>query len=139
MIEFPHLMQALMAVIALGSIVTTVVMTRGKAAADKVTELERKLEAKGAELGVALADKASAGRMGALEDRVDKVEDRTTSIEGELRHLPSRDQTHSMEISLQKMEGQLAVLTEKIGPIAATNQRLQEYLLEEARSKREVA
>ena len=128
MIEFPHLMMAVMALLSFTSLVTTIIMTRGKAAADKVAALETKL-----------ADRASDGRVSTLELRVDKVENRTTAIESELRHLPSRDQTHSMEISLQEMKGQLAVLTEKVGASASINQRLQEYLLEEARSKREVA
>lgn len=128
MIEVPHLMQALMLLLAAASLATTIIMTRGKAAADKVAALEAKL-----------ADRASDGRVATLELRVDKVENRTTTIESELRHLPSRDQTHSMEISLQEMKGQLAVLTEKVGASASINQRLQEYLLEEARTKRELA
>ena len=128
MIEVPHLMQALMLLLAAASLATTIIMTRGKAAADKVAALEAKL-----------SDRASDGRVATLELRVDKVENRTTTIESELRHLPSRDQTHSMEISLQEMKGQLAVLTEKVGASASINQRLQEYLLEEARTKRELA
>jgi hypothetical protein len=128
MIEFPHLMMAVMALLSFTSLVTTIIMTRGKAAADKVAALEAKL-----------ADRASDGRVSTLELRVDKVENRTTAIESELRHLPSRDQTHSMEISLQGMKGQLAVLTEKVAVSTSVNQRLQEFLLEEARVKREIA
>ncbi|MFG1207020.1 DUF2730 family protein [Xanthobacter flavus] len=128
MIEVPHLLQGFMLLLAAASLATTIIMTRGKAAADRVSALEAKL-----------ADRASDGRVSTLELRVDKVENRTTAIESELRHLPSRDQTHSMEISLQEMKGQLAVLTEKVGASASINQRLQEYLLEEARSKRELA
>ncbi|WP_296579691.1 DUF2730 family protein [Xanthobacter sp.] len=128
MIEFPHLMMVIMALLSFASIATTIVMTRGKAAADKVSALEAKL-----------ADRASDGRVGTLELRVDKVENRTTAIESELRHLPSRDQTHAMEVALTEMKGQLAVVAEKVGVSTSINQRLQEFLLEEARSKRELA
>ncbi len=98
---------------------------RSKAAADRVAALEK-----------ALVDKASTGRMGALEDRVDKVEDRTTTIEGDIRHMPSASQAQRLEIALSEVRGDLAVLNERLGPIGAISERLQEFLLEEARSRR---
>lgn len=127
MIEFPHLMQVVMATLSLGAIITTIVMTRGKAAADKVATLESRL-----------ADKASISWVDDLADRIDKTESRTTQIEGELRHLPSREQTHGMELALQEMKGQLAVLTEKTSNLATSSQRVQEYLMEDARGGRKI-
>ncbi|BAF88137.1 unknown protein [Azorhizobium caulinodans ORS 571] len=98
---------------------------RSKAAADRVAALEK-----------ALGDKASTGRLAALEDRVDKVEDRTTTIEGDIRHMPSASQAQRLEIALSEVRGDLAVLNERLGPIGAISERLQEFLLEEARSRR---
>lgn len=120
MIEFPHLMMVVMALITLGSVLTNILMARGKAGVDRMNALEK-----------AVSEKASVGRVGALEDRTDRNENRITTIEVDIRHLPSREQTHSMELSLQEMKGQLAVLTEKMIPVASTNQRLQDYLLKQ--------
>lgn len=114
-------MQVLGFLVSLASLVTVIIMSRGKAAQDRVSAIEK-----------TLTEKASTGRTGALEDRVDRLEDRTTTMEGELRHLPSRDQTHAMEIAVQEMKGQLAVLNERMQPVAATSARLQEWLLEDA-------
>lgn len=109
MIEFPHLMTAVMAIIALASLATTIIMNRGKAAADKVTSLEM---------------------------RLDDLTGRTTAIEGELKHLPSRDQAQGLELALRGMQGELGVLAEKMRPIQHTVERLQEFLIDEARAKR---
>ncbi|OYX87478.1 MAG: hypothetical protein B7Y75_02050 [Azorhizobium sp. 35-67-5] len=129
MIEFPHIMQVLGFLVSLGSLVTVIVMSRGKAAGDRVSAIEKQL-----------SEKASTGRTGALEDRVDRLEDRTTSVEGELRHLPSREQTHAMEMTLRDLKGEIGVLTERMKPVVATSERLQEWLLEDAKeSKRGAA
>lgn len=125
MIEFPHLMQALMAAISLGALVTTIIMGRGKAASERVSAIEH-----------ALSDKASAGRMGALENRVDKVEDRTTMLETDMRHLPTRDQAQGLELALRDMKAEMGVLRENLRANTAITERLQEFLLDEARAKR---
>lgn len=67
---------------------------------------------------------------------MDKVEDRTTTIEGDIRHMPSASQAQRLEIALSEVRGDLAVLNERLGPIGAISERLQEFLLEEARSRR---
>lgn len=128
MIEFPHLMLVLSFLVSLASLVTVIVMARGKAAGDRVTAIEK-----------TLTEKASTGRTGALEDRVDRLEDRTTTVEGELRHLPSREQTHAMEVMLRDLKGELGILAERMKPVAATSERLQEFLLDQVSDKRGAA
>lgn len=128
MIEFPHLMQAASVLVSLAALLATIIINRGKAASDRVAALEK-----------AVADKASSGRMGALEDRVDKVEDRTTTVESEIRHLPSRDQNHNMELALRDLRGEMAQLNERMKPVVATSERLQEILLDLARDRRGTA
>lgn len=78
---------------------------------------------------VSLRTKASAEKLGDLERRL-------TGLEGEVRHLPSRDSTHKMEIQLEKMNGQLLIMAERLAPMAATSERLQEFLLDEAKATR---
>ncbi len=97
---------------------------RSKANAERVEKLEK-----------AVADKASAGRVGALEERVDKVEDRTTSIEGELRHLPDKDVSHRLELGLERLTGQMAAMDEKLKPVAAMVNRVHQQMFREVVSK----
>lgn len=123
--ESGNLAQWVALAVSVATTVFSILSVRTRAAADKVTGLETKL-----------ADKASQGRVGAVEERASQMETRLTSLEGELRHLPSRDQTHKMEIALEKMNGQLQVMAERLGPVASTSERLQEFLLQEAQAKR---
>ncbi|RAI37534.1 hypothetical protein CH338_15770 [Rhodoplanes elegans] len=77
--------------------------------------------------------KASADALAAISARVSAVETRTTQIEGQIENLPNREATHRLELALSDMRGDLKALTERIGPMAATSMRLQEYLLEQAK------
>ena len=113
-------------IVSLSSFAFLVLTYRSKAASERVSALEK-----------AVSDKASVGRMGAIEDRVDKVEDRTTKIEEGFRHLPSRELVHSIELLMRDVASQVTVLAERVKPIAATTDRMQEFLMEEAREARE--
>jgi hypothetical protein len=77
--------------------------------------------------------KASADALAAIGARVSAVETRVTQTEGQIDTLPDRDATHRLELALSEMRGDLKALTERIGPMAATSMRLQEYLLEQAK------
>ncbi|HQS08733.1 MAG: hypothetical protein B7Y12_02110 [Rhizobiales bacterium 24-66-13] len=126
--EYGNIAQWVGLLISTLTLIWAVASFRGKAAEGRVASLEK-----------AIADKASVGRMGALEDRVDKVEDRTTQMEGELRHLPSREQTHGMELAMRDMAKEIGVLTERLKPIQHTTERLQEWMREDAKEKRQGA
>ncbi len=65
-----------------------------------------------------------------LFNRLDSVESRCSSIEAELRHLPSKDAMHNLEKSLLKMEGKIDVISAKVEPIKAISDRIQENMLE---------
>lgn len=57
---------------------------------------------------------------------------RIQSVEGELKHLPNREMTHELQIAMERIVGRLDTMDEKLKPIASTNHRLQEFLLEQA-------
>jgi hypothetical protein len=61
--------------------------------------------------------------------RVDKCEDRTTKLEAEMRHLPDKDTTQELRLAISEMNGQVQLLGERIRPIAAISDRLQEHLI----------
>ncbi|WP_024278010.1 hypothetical protein [Xanthobacter sp. 126] len=121
MIEVPHLMQALMLLLAAASLATTIIMTRGKAAADKVTALEAKL-----------SDRASDGRVETLELRMSKVEDRITRTESVLGNVPDKETSHRLEMAIARLEGRLETMDERMKPVAAMANRVHERLFEEA-------
>ncbi|CAK7257536.1 MULTISPECIES: DUF2730 family protein [unclassified Shinella] len=75
-----------------------------------------------------------------LEERVTKVElklvehdRRIQTVESEMKHLPDRETAHNLQISMERIAGRLDTMDERLRPIAATNHRLQEYLLEQAK------
>ncbi|MDQ2084529.1 DUF2730 family protein [Xanthobacteraceae bacterium Astr-EGSB] len=109
--------------IALGALVYTIYSGRSKARADKVVELEKLIMAK--------ADKAFVL---AIDDRVDKLEDRATKVEATVSHLPDKDFTHRLELSITQLRGEVSTLTESVKPVAAIAGRLQEAMLEKALS-----
>lgn len=63
-------------------------------------------------------------------NRLDAVESRCSSIEAELRHLPSKDAMHNLEKALLKMEGKIDVISAKVEPIKAISERIQENMME---------
>lgn len=65
--------------------------------------------------------------------KVESLEDRTSKVEGEIEHLPDKDQAHRMELSLRDMRGDLNVMAERMKAVAATGERLQEFLVSEAK------
>ena len=62
-----------------------------------------------------------------------KHDRRIQSLEGEIKHLPDRDSTHRMELAMEKINGRLDTLNETLKPIKATNERLNELLVEQAK------
>jgi hypothetical protein len=68
-----------------------------------------------------------------VDDRVLDLEQRTARIETDIRHLPSKDGVQRMEVTLAEMNGKIAVLSERLQPVAAISERLQEFMLERAK------
>lgn len=66
-------------------------------------------------------------------EKVDKVEDRVSRLENDFRHLPDRDSVHAIQLSLSDLKGELRGLNEQLKPVAAISERLQEFLLEQAK------
>ena len=77
--------------------------------------------------------KADAEDLDRALAKVDGAEERIAVLENEIRHLPDREMTHAMELTLRDVQGQLAVLTERIIPMAKTTERLQDFLLSQGK------
>lgn len=68
-----------------------------------------------------------------VSEKIEAVEERVAVLESEMQHLPDRETTHAMELAFRDLKGEVAVLVERIGPIAKTSERLQEFLLSQGR------
>ncbi|WNJ93990.1 DUF2730 family protein [Bosea sp. 685] len=68
-------------------------------------------------------------------EKIDKVEDRVAALESEFRHLPDRGSVHTIQLALESVKGELKAMGEQLKPVAAISDRLQEFLLEQAKSR----
>ena len=64
--------------------------------------------------------------------RIGKTETRLTSIEGELQHLPDKDAVHDLKISIAMLTTEVRVIAERVSPIKAIAERMQDALVEQA-------
>ena len=77
--------------------------------------------------------RANGAEIKELAGRVTVLEQRVGTVENDVRHLPDRDHAQRMEVTLTELRGQLAVLSERLQPVSAIADRLQEFLLEQAK------
>jgi hypothetical protein len=71
--------------------------------------------------------------VGELIDTKNRHETRLAKLETEVAHLPGVQTVHELQLSMTEMKGQLAVIVERVAPIQAIAERLQENLLEHGR------
>ncbi len=70
-----------------------------------------------------------------VEDRLDRHDARISKVETEVAHLPSKDLTTRIELSLMELNGRLNTLSATLTPVSKISDRLQEFLLEQAARK----
>lgn len=76
-----------------------------------------------------------------LDERLTKAENslvgydrRIQTVEGEIKHLPTREAQHQIEISLEKINGRLDTLAESLKPIKHNGEMLNELLREQVKA-----
>jgi hypothetical protein len=74
--------------------------------------------------------KAHDIRIGALAGKIDIVEDKVTVVQNDLKHLPDKETTHRLELSISEMRTEMRGLTERMKPIGAMAERMQDAILE---------
>lgn len=65
-----------------------------------------------------------------LDGRQNRFDSRLQKVEAELSHMPGKDLVTSLQISMAEMKGQMEVIAERVRPIQAMTNRLQESMLE---------
>jgi len=56
------------------------------------------------------------------------------AIEGELKHMPAKDDVTELKISMAEIKGSVAVFSEGMGSLSRTVRRIEEYLMKEGKS-----
>lgn len=71
------------------------------------------------------------GRIQAISQKVELLEDRVFRIESEIKHLPDKDTAHRMEMAISRLEGRLETMDERLKPVASMANRMQEFMLDQ--------
>ena len=66
-------------------------------------------------------------------DMLAGLEARVSSVEQTIRGIPDREDFHKLELQLSKVQGTMQVLTERLRPLEAITERMQELLIESRR------
>mgnify|MGYP000069978672 CR=1 FL=1 len=119
MVDLQAIVPWLALVVGLGSLVYTMKRDRSQATDQKLTNL-----------GTFVDTRASKEHVASVADKLDKLEDRTTRIESDLQHLPDHKAVNMIELKMAELSSQVGVLAERIRPVAAIADRLQEKILE---------
>lgn len=69
----------------------------------------------------------------AVDDKTDAVAGRVSTLETVLHQMPDKDSLHRLEISLERMTGEINTLNAKLLPVENLSRRLQEFMLERAK------
>ncbi|MEP9350585.1 DUF2730 family protein [Xanthobacter sp. KR7-225] len=115
-------------VIAVFALLSPWIMYGRTARRTEITELSSKITA----LGPKLEEKASAGHVGNLEDRLDRAEERITRAESRLEYVPDKDSSHRLEMAIARLEGKVELMDEKLKPVSQMANRVHERMFEEA-------
>lgn len=70
-----------------------------------------------------------------VDDKVDSVGGRVSTLETIMRSMPDKDSMHRLEIGLEQMNGELKALNERLKPIDNLSRRLQDVLLERSNER----
>jgi prefoldin subunit 5 len=103
----------------------------------RVDEIDKKFESGELEfkrLDEHIAAKADSVTVVAAIGRIDALEDRVTRTESDIRHLPDKDKAHDLEKAIGDLRTEVSVLSERMKPIAAIADRVQEAMLEKVRA-----
>lgn len=111
--------------IAAAALLYAVFGNRAKAHAQKISAIETSVAAVHNDIMLARQ---------AIEMRVDRLEDRVTRTESQIEHMPDKEVTHRLEMTVGELRGDVKALTESIKPIRAIADRVQEAILDRVAS-----
>jgi len=107
--------------IAASSLLYTIFGNRAKAHSQKIVAIEASVSQ--------VHNDATLSKQ-AIELRIDRLEDRVTRAESQIEHMPDKEVTHRLELTVGELRGDVKALTESIKPIRAIADRVQEAILD---------
>jgi len=110
-------------VLSIASFWYSIASSRSKENDEKIASMSKWIESK-----------ASKDHVEVLHEKLDLVENKVAVIENDLTHLPAKETTHRLELSISEMRTEMRGLTERMKPIAAMAERVQEAVLEKVMS-----
>jgi hypothetical protein len=72
--------------------------------------------------------KQASQQLASLGERVDGIDERVIKIEGELPHLPHREDVHALALSISELRGDTKVLATKVNALGEAIGRIQDYI-----------
>ncbi|KGE00988.1 DUF2730 family protein [Rhizobium sp. YS-1r] len=78
-------------------------------------------------------EKTLTARMDKAEKTLVDHDRRIQAVEGEMKHLPSKDSVNELKLALTELKGDFKTLTETLGSVSRTVHRIDDYLREEAK------
>lgn len=123
-IDLPTLAPWLAVILSAASLYYSIANNRSKDTSEKFILLDTKIETK-----------ADRSHVGILAGKLDIVEDKVTIVQNDLKHLPDKDITHRLEMSIGEMRTEMRGLAERMKPIGAMAERMQEAILEKVMSE----
>ncbi len=90
----------------------------------------------GLALAIAIWAKLTARSRKDIDDirsREDGHETRLARIEASIEQMPRAESVHELRVDVARIEGSLAVIGERLKPVAQVTERLQDWLLENKR------
>lgn len=79
--------------------------------------------------------KANNEEIAKLLENLIEHERRIQSVEADIRYLPNAQQAHQLELAVERLNGRIGTLDEKLKPIDALARRLQEFLVRKVEVK----
>lgn len=76
--------------------------------------------------------KVNTAQIELLLKRVEDSEKKVAVLEAEMRQLPSATTIHKLELTMERLQGEMEVLSERMKPIGAVGDRIQEFLMSKA-------
>lgn len=76
---------------------------------------------------------ANAKKLDAIEKKLIDHDRRIQAVEGEMKHMPSKDMVNDIRLAMADMKGTVGTLTETLASVSRTVHRIDDYLREEAK------
>lgn len=108
-----------------GTLLFAIYTARSKASSAKIADIE-----------TAVDKKAAAGEVALLIGKAALMEHRVTVMETEIKHMPDGQTANELQRSVIELSGKVEVLSERLKPVAATLERVQEFMMQQPQDRR---